>query len=114
MPRMIDVKCPQCEQILIDLFLRPGEDGEYTLPDCDVCHTAYERVFLPTGRQNVIGDDVPGGLYIKNALCHSDGTPRRFDSKSAMHAFAKKRGWTNEVHHIGVHSDKNKNTQKFI
>lgn len=114
MPKMIDVKCPQCEQILFDLFLRPGEDGEYVLPECDVCHVRYERAYLPTGRQNVIGDDVPGGLMIENALCHSDGTPRRFDSKSAMFKFAKARGWTNDVHHIDVTGSKNKHTQRFI
>jgi hypothetical protein len=39
-------------------------------------------------------DDIPGGILIEHAICHPDGTPRRFDSKSAIREEARRRGWT--------------------
>jgi hypothetical protein len=62
-----------------------------------------------------IGDDIPGGLLVHNGLCNEDGSPRRYDTKSAMAKEAQKRGLTNLVRHVGDKgSDKSKHTQRFI
>jgi hypothetical protein len=64
---------------------------------------------------HVVGDDIPGGLEVRHGLCNEDGTPRRYDSKSAMAKEAKARGLTNYVRHVGSKgSDKSKNTQRFV
>ena len=47
--------------------------------------------FCPHGRYTgtAIGDDIPGGVMVEHGLCHADGSPRRFDSKSEMARAAK-------------------------
>jgi len=32
----------------------------------------------------VWADDIPGGVLIANAICNEDGTPKRYDSRSAI------------------------------
>lgn len=32
----------------------------------------------------VIADDIPGGLEIKHGICNSDGTPKKYYSKSEI------------------------------
>lgn len=67
------------------------------------------------GRFGVIPDEIPGGIEIKHGLCNEDGSPRRYDSKSAMAAEAKRRGMTNYVTHIGERgSDKSKHTSRWV
>lgn len=53
-----------------------------------------EFPFCPHEKQanGVIGDDIPGGIWIEHGLCHPGGAPRRFDTKSAIYREAKKRG----------------------
>lgn len=116
--RMIDCRCPECGDIYVDVLLRAKDDkGEYIYPSCR-CGATVERVHLQGaegGTHGIVTDQVPGGIYVKNALCHSDGTPRRFDSKSEMHKFAKKKGYMNLVQHQGGKGgDKSKHTQRFI
>lgn len=41
----------------------------------------------------VHGDDIPGGLLVPHAICHDDGTPKRFYSKSEMAKEARAKGW---------------------
>lgn len=48
----------------------------------------------------VIGDDIPGGLEIKNVLCNADGTPRKYYSHSEIRAEAKRRGYHQHVEHV--------------
>ena len=63
----------------------------------------------------IVPDDIPGGLLITNGLCHADGTPRRFDTRSAIAAEAKRRGMTNFVRHQGTESgDRSRQTQRFV
>lgn len=63
----------------------------------------------------VIPDDIPGGYYVKHGLCNPDGTPRRFDSKSAMRKEAAARGWTNLVEHKPLPgTDKSPHTSRWI
>lgn len=51
------------------------------------------------GHYGVIPDDLPGGVLIAHGLCHPDGTPRRFDSKSAIEKAAKVAGLMPFVRH---------------
>ena len=41
---------------------------------------------------SVVQDTIEGGVLIAHGLCHEDGTPQRFDSKSAMKLEAARRG----------------------
>lgn len=108
---MVDAKCPKCEHILVDALIRAGE----SYPPCPECGTTTARVFIPGSASAVHGDDIPGGLEITNALCHADGTPRKFYSKSEIARAAKEAGWSNYVRHVGTKGgDKSKHTQRFI
>lgn len=83
--------------------------------DQDLCDGAMERTWLPGSANGVVDDSIPGGLEIKHALCHPDGTPRRFDSKSDIAREAKRLGWTNVVEHIPSRgSDKSPHTTRWV
>lgn len=88
--KRIDMECPKCGQQRRDVYVR--FDAAY--PACE-CGAQFE--WLPSAGAAVKGDDIPGGVWIEHGLCHSDGTPRRYDSHSAINAEAKKRGLTNWV-----------------
>lgn len=63
----------------------------------------------------VTPDDIPGGMLIAHGLCHDDGTPRKFYSKSEIAREAKQRGWTNYVRHVGERgSGKSPHTSRWI
>lgn len=87
---------------------------------CDKCGTELhvgDYPFCPHGRgaNSVIGDDIPGGLEIKHGLCNPDGTARRYDSKSAIAAEAKRRNMTNYVvHNPPRGTDKSPHTSRWI
>lgn len=67
------------------------------------------------GRFGAISDEIPGGIEIKHGLCHEDGTPRRYYSKSEIMREAKARGMTNYVVHQPVRgSDKSPHTTRWI
>jgi putative FmdB family regulatory protein len=87
-----------------------------TPPDvaCPKCGSPTERAWCSKA-PGAIPDNVPGGIHVSNALCHEDGSPRRFDSKSEMHRYAKEHGWTNYVQHQGGKGgDKSKHTSRWI
>lgn len=78
------------------------------------CSGVIRRVWLQGAANGVIDDSIPGGLEIKNALCHPDGTPRRFDSHSDIKRAAEASGWTNVVEHIPSRgSDKSPHTVRW-
>ena len=70
----------------IDVLLKLGER-----PPCPTCGSPTYTLWRATS--NVIADDIPGGIEIKNCLCWPDGTPRRYYSKSEMAKEAKRRGY---------------------
>ena len=70
--------------MICDRCFRPMEEGEHGVYLCPL----EPRRLAPT----VWPDDIPGGLLIEHGLCHEDGTPRRFDSRSAIRAAAAARG----------------------
>lgn len=105
---MIDLKCGTCSRIQLDHLER---DEDKTRPDC--CGTSMERVFLPTNRGQVIGDECD--VWVKNGICNSDGTPKHYTSKSQMRKAAEAAGQTNFVRHVGSKgSDKSKHTTHWI
>jgi hypothetical protein len=89
---------------------------------CEKCGEALslgEWPFCPhgAGKSNVITDDIPGGVLIYHGICNSDGTPRRYYSKSEMTKEAKRRGLVNHVEHKTdpkSGSDKNPHTTRWI
>lgn len=77
---------------------------------CPECGKETERAWL-TKPSNVIGDDIPGGIWIRHGLCNEDGSPRKYYSHSEMRAEAKRRDLVNAVRHTtGPDSDKSKHT----
>lgn len=105
--RMIDLRCAKCERIQPDHLER---DEDKTRPDC--CGLPMERVFLPTERGNVIGDECD--IVVRNGLCMPDGSPQRFRSKEALRKAEAKAGLTNYVVHRGTKGgDRSKHTSKW-
>lgn len=105
--RIIDLKCATCERIQLDHLER---DEDKSRPDC--CGTAMERVFLPTQRNNVIGDEID--VEIRNGLCMPDGSPRRFRSRTELRKAEQKAGMLNYVQHVGGKgSDKSTHTRRW-
>jgi hypothetical protein len=70
------VTCERCFKSLAH-----GEHGHLKCPLEARCRSAA-----------VIADDIPGGVEIAHGLCHDDGTPRRFYSKSEMRLAAQVKG----------------------
>ncbi len=68
--------------------------NEDTCMKCNHVMQIGEFPFCPHDHQanSVIGDDIPGGIWIEHGLCNADGSPRRYDTKSAMARDAKKAG----------------------
>jgi hypothetical protein len=61
----------------------------------------------------VIGDECD--VTIHHGLCHPDGTPRRFTSKSEMRETAKALGLVNAVTHVPERgTDKSRHTTRWI
>jgi hypothetical protein len=83
------------------------------------CQCGAEGVLnpYPAGNANgVIQDSIEGGIEIRHGLCHPDGTPRKFYSKSEIRAAEKASGWTNAVEHKpdSHGSDRSKHTSRWI
>jgi hypothetical protein len=67
-------------------------------PPCPTCGGALAWA-APEAKGDpaaVIGDDIPGGVLMRHAVCWPDGTPRRFYSKRAIVEAAREAGWTRE------------------
>lgn len=116
MRKMIDVQCESCE-VIGEHYCDPAVDALVSEGGgiCE-CGGRVTKVFVAGYAAPVHGDDIPGGLYIKHGLCHKDGTPRRFDSKSEIRRAAKEAGltWGATTHIPDRGSDKNKHTTKWV
>jgi hypothetical protein len=67
---------------------------DYELPlACPSCGAAT-KVFDNRKERapGVVGDDFPGGFYAEHGVCHPDGTPRRFDSRTELKKALNKAG----------------------
>lgn len=110
---MYDYSCDRCGGVKIDVF----EPVESPVKSCASpgCGGTLRRAWI-SKPPAAIPDDIPGGIYIKHGLCHEDGTPRRYDSKSEIAREAKRRNLTNYVVHetAGTGSDKSPHTSRWI
>jgi hypothetical protein len=107
---MYDRACPDGHQ-MIDCW------EPITAPEvaCKECGAATQRVWL-SGTAAVIGDDIPGGLWIRHGLCNEDGTPRKYYSKSEIQKEAERRGLVNRVEHTvdpRTGGDKSRHTTRW-
>lgn len=64
---------------------------------CEKCGREYsigDWPFCPHGKSQlqVIGDDIPGGVWIRHGICNEDGTPRKYYSKGEIREAAFKKG----------------------
>lgn len=107
---MYDRECKTCGKQTIDVLER------INAPDisCE-CGGMTQRVWL-NHASAVIGDDIPGGMFVNNGICHENGEPRKFYSKSEMRRAAAEKGWVNHVEHKPDHkgTDRSKHTSRWI
>lgn len=102
-----DLTCPEGHEQR-DLLLKLGER-----PPCPTCGGPTSTLWQKSA--SVVGDDIPGGVEVRHGICHEDGSPRRFYSKSEMAKEAKRRGVVNTVRHIGEQgSDKSSKTSRWV
>jgi hypothetical protein len=68
-------------------------DWDHVVVPCPQCGKSADIAFVSVNlAPGVFSDSIPGGMMIKHGLCHADGTPRRYDSKTEIFAEAAKRG----------------------
>lgn len=94
----------------IDVYLRVGER-----PPCPECGESTETLWR--NPNNIIADDIPGGIWIYHGVCNEDGTPRKYYSKSEILKEAKRRGLEPIVRHVTPPksgSDKSKVTTRWF
>ena len=85
--KRVDMECPSCAAVMRDRYVENG----VPYPNCETCGTPME--WLPSlGSMTVIPDDIPGGILIEHGLCHADGSPRRFYSRSELKLAAAVKG----------------------
>lgn len=102
---MYDLRCEN-DHKQMNRLLKIGER-----PPCPECGAPMETLW--TSAPGVIGDECD--IYVKHAICHEDGTPRRFTSKSEMARAAKAAGYENHVVHQGrMGSDKSPFTSRWV
>lgn len=81
---------------------------------CPECAANTTRVWL-TKASAVIGDDIPGGYWVRHGICNPDGTPRKYYTKSEMKKEAERRGLVNRVEHVSPQdTDKARHTTRWI
>jgi hypothetical protein len=104
---MYDLKCDGCERVDIDV-LEPVSAPRRT---CECGGTLWRT--WATKPPAAIGDECD--VTIEHGLCHENGTPRRFTSKSEIARAAKAAGLMNYVRHVGERgSDKSPMTSRWI
>lgn len=125
MRKFIDVECLDCGAQYLDVYIDLEVEAPISIdPDsqvqrgniCDCGSRVTRMQTRPGTTASVHGDDIPGGLDIKHGLCHPDGTPRRFYSKSDIRKAAKEANLTwGAIEHVPDRgSDKNRHTQKWV
>lgn len=107
---MYDYRCDACGREALDCYRKISETTE---PCSNVeCEGTMQRVWMQQAN-SVVGDEID--VWMKNALCYADGSPRHFRSRQELARVAAEKGYTNRVDHIGAQgSDRNKHTQRWI
>lgn len=94
MRKMITVECVGCERIEHDILMDPEKITACTCgaPRVEI-HWVYAQSHgLDITPAQVVGDDIPGGLLIHHGICHENGDPKRYDTKSSIREAAKAKG----------------------
>lgn len=105
---LIDIKCASCDEIQEDRYV------DLRVLEPHGCGGRFERVVLQKSAF-VHGDDIPGGLEIQHGICHPDGSPKKFYTKSAIAKAAADAGYHNHVEHLPEKgTDKSPHTQRWI
>lgn len=100
-----DLTCPAGHEQL-DILLKLGER-----PPCPTCGGPTETLWR--GGSSVISDECD--VWIRHGICETDGSPKRYTSKTDMRREAEKRGLTNNVRHVGEPgSDKSRHTSRWV
>ena len=92
-----------------------GEDGAVTCEKCLKRLEVGDHPFCPHGKGLGIpvGDEID--VWIKNGLCHEDGSPKHYTSREQLNKDATEKGFTNYVVHQGGRgTDKSKHTVRWI
>lgn len=77
--------CPECRATTRKLA------WDYDAPPICQCQTEMVEGESRFGRApSVIGDEID--IEVRHGICHDDGTPRRFTSKSEMRRVAQQKG----------------------
>lgn len=108
--RLIDIICTSedCRQKKIDVHLQVGE-----YPLCEMCGQPTERLWQSRSSAGVNSDECD--VWATNVICHEDGSPRHFSSKSEMVKEAAKHGMQPHVEHVTPRgTDKSKHTSRWI
>lgn len=90
MKKFVDLICTQCNREMIDTFCVVPD-----YPACPDCGSTSERLWLPSSVAAIKGDDIPGGLLIRNGICNEDGTPKKYYSYSEIDKAARAKGYVN-------------------
>lgn len=100
-----DLTCPSAHTQR-DVYLPVG-----VRPPCAECGQPTSTLWdTPCA---VIGDECD--VTIRHGLCHDDGSPRRYRSRSEIRREAQARGMTNYVEHVPAReSDKSPHTTRWV
>ncbi len=105
---MYDRTCTDCGSAHTDC-LEPISTPDYACP----CGGLMKRAWVGGKGPKAHGDEID--IYVTNAICHADGTPRRFRSKSELKRVEQQAKVSLRVEHKGEPgSDKSKHTQRWF
>lgn len=107
MRTLIDVVCPGCGDVHVDVWI---DLASPRYPLCDRCHVPMERHRRYAIATPAHSDGFRGGVWIEHGLCNPDGSPRRYFSQTEIDREAKRRGLVNLVEH----KDDSRETQRFV
>jgi hypothetical protein len=111
--QMMDAQCVACGKLREDFLVR----GDGVIAPCDACGGKLERIIKHGVANAVRPDEIPGGVWMKHAICNPDGTPKRYDRWSDVRKAAKEAGYENHVEHLTdpkSGSDKAKWTTRWV
>lgn len=94
MKKMITVECVACDRIEHDTLMDPMAITACVCgaPRFEIHWTVAKSRGMDIAPAQVVGDDIPGGLMIHHGICHENGEPKRYDTKSSIREAAKAKG----------------------
>lgn len=112
MRQLIDVICSGCGHIERDRYIDLKNVNRHS------CGQQFIRLRDHTTLPHaVVGDDIPGGVLIRHGICHANGRPKRYDSKTDIRKAAKAKGlsagYDENKHLPPKDSDKSKITRRW-